>query len=326
MRVRIAASIGVAAAAIAVGAFVLAHRARPKAPPATAAPVLAGDLILPGRIEARHIVPIGATADGVVEVRLADSGQEVGEGQLLARIKNTALEAERDRAQADLERSQSRAAEIEGSIAAARLEASRAAADSTRANGEFARAEKMFQRQQLLFREGATPRLTYEKSLKDYEMARTEQETLSQVSRQADDRVSALVQDLELARKNLDEKTRELDHAKEDLLATEIFSPVGGIVVANKAEPGSQVDRTTKDLFQIAVDLSLLRVVVDLAPDALPRVRTGQQAVIQLADLPNEGLPGEVSEVGQGRAVIDFVSPSPGIRPGLTAHVRIKLP
>jgi multidrug resistance efflux pump len=85
------------------------------------------------------------------------------------------------------------------------------------------------------------------------------------------------------------------------------------------------VNQDLKDLFQIAVELSSLEVVVEPEPPVLERIRPGQEAVIQVAEIPGEGLPGKVREIKSGQVVVEFVSPSPAVQPGLTAQVRIKL-
>jgi multidrug efflux pump subunit AcrA (membrane-fusion protein) len=80
-----------------------------------------------------------------------------------------------------------------------------------------------------------------------------------------------------------------------------------------------------EDLFVIATDLVNLRVVVDAPPPELAKIRPGQEAVIQIAELP-DGVLGKVSEVQEGRAVIEFTNPNPAVvKPGMTVHVLIKV-
>jgi hypothetical protein len=56
----------------------------------------------------------------------------------------------------------------------------------------------------------------------------------------------------------------------------------------------------------------------------LARIRAGQQALLTFSDLP-EPVGGTVKQAGGGEAVIEFTSPSPVLRPGMTAEIRIKL-
>jgi multidrug efflux pump subunit AcrA (membrane-fusion protein) len=158
----------VVAAAVAAGALSLRRRPAPAQPApmqAQSDAAAGGDLLLTGKIRARNVVGVGATVAGNIEVFLADVGQEVEEGQLLARIASQGLETGREMASMALETAQSRVTKLEAAITSARLEASRAAADAARAREEFDRAEKAYRRQGMLHREGATPRNVYEKSM-----------------------------------------------------------------------------------------------------------------------------------------------------------------
>ena len=149
----------------------------------------------------------------------------------------------RDLARSELERAQSRLTNLEASVVAARLEASRAGADASRSRSDFDAAEKAYLRQQLLYREGATPRLVFEKAERDYLRAKSEYETLAAVAKASDQRVDALLKDVDAARKNLAGKTADLEDADADLLAAEVHSPVDGMVVARRRSEERRVGK-----------------------------------------------------------------------------------
>lgn len=316
--------------AIAAGALSLLRRgpapeARVVAPALSPPPFAGSEISLPGKIRAQKMVPVAVSIDGIVEFLSGEVGQEVYEGQLLAQIKNTGLEAAQQVATADAERAQTRLNTLEGNLIAARLEASRAHAEASRSQTDFERAEKVYARQQMLFNEGATPRVVFEKAQKEFELVQAEFRGLAAVARVADDRAASLQKEIDNARRVLAEKDQELETAQQNLAACEIHSPVDGIVVSRGKQSGDEVNQDLKDLFQIAVELSSLEVVVEPEPPVLERIRPGQEAVIQVAEIPGEGLPGKVREIKSGQVVVEFVSPSPAVRPGLTAQVRIKL-
>ena len=50
---------------------------------------------LAGKVEAQHVVPVGVQVNGEIESFGAEPGQDVYEGQVLARISNQALEGAR---------------------------------------------------------------------------------------------------------------------------------------------------------------------------------------------------------------------------------------
>ncbi len=316
-----------ALAALGVGVVALVRHNRPAEAVRAQTPVPppASDVSLTGKIQAVHVLDVPAPIEGSIDEFFKDAGQEVYEGELIARLKNTTLESARDQAGADLERAQSRVARLESSLVSARLEASRARADAVRSRGESERLEKLFLRQQLLYREGATPRLVFEKSQKEYREAHAEYTSLEAVAKQAEERVEALTKELDAARRVLDDRNQDLEQAKADLAATEVHSPVDGLVVARRGAAGQEVDRNMKDLFQIAVDLTLLQLVVDPEPPLLDRIKPGAPALVQVAEVGGEGLAGSVKDVKDGRVVVEFRNPSPAVKPGLTAQVVIKL-
>ena len=316
-------------AAAAAGALTWLKRGAPQhsEPPGRAAAVrpAASDLSLPGIIQALHVVPAGAPVTGTVESLLVDVGQDVFEGQLLAQIGSHGLESAREEAARAAQNAQEKVDAIESRIVAARLEAARSRAEANRARDQFERAEKAYQRQQMLNREGATPRLAYEKSEREFETARTQFNSLDELARQAEDRSSELMHEMEAAKRALNERNADLESATTEAAGAEIRSPVSGVVVARKGEPGKllQPDEA-KDLFEIAADLSQLVVQIQPDPAALKRLRPGQDALVFTADLPG-AIPGTLKEVRGGDAIVVFTSPSAVIRPGMTAQVRLRL-
>jgi len=303
----------------------LRHEASEKATETRKTPAALGELSLPGRIQAQHVVPVGAPVTGTIDSFLVDIGQEVSEGQLLARIASQGLESAREEAVRSAQNSQEKVNPIEGRIIAARLEASRARADASRSRDQFDRAEKTYLRQQMLHREGATPRLVYEKAEREFETARSEFNSLDELARQAESRVNDLIRDLDVARRSLEEHNAELESATAQSAGAEIRSPVSGILVARKGEPGKVIGpQDAKDLLEIAADLSQLAVLIHVEPPALQRIRPGQDALVIVADL-NGVIPAAVKEIKGGDVTLSFVSPSPVIRPGMTAQVRLKL-
>ena len=314
-------------AAVAVGALLLLRRPAPASRAALApapATVVGPEVSLPGRIRAQSIVAVAVPVEGAIESLLVEAGQPVYEGQLLGRVRNTGLEGAQQEAVADAERAQERYSQLQNELIVARLEASRARADAARAQGEQDRAERAYQRQQMLHREGATPRLVFEKSAAEFQSAKTDRDTRAELARVADDRLSNLVKSLDAARKTLEEKNQTLDAAREDAAAAEIHSPVDGFLVAVTKQPGDEVTTEVRDLFQIAVNLSALEAVLEPAQSALARIRPGQEALIQIVELPDV-IPGRVKQIQGAQVIVEFTSPNPAVRPGATAQVRIKL-
>jgi multidrug resistance efflux pump len=279
---------------------------------------------LPGVIEAAEVVAVPVPIDGTIERFLADVGQNVSEGQPLAQIRNSGLESERETTSVELSRERARVSTMESRLIAMRLEASRAREQAIRARGEVGAAEKKLQRQQLLFSKGAVGKLALDKAQQDFEAAQTDFDQLDQVARMSEQRAAEVTKELDTARQTLDNKTQAYEDATAQVASGEVVSPVDGFVLARRGQPGDEVTIEMEDLFRIAVNLSSLKVMVQPEPPVLERIRPGQEAVIQIAELP-EGIVGKVSEVQGNQVWIEFTNTSPIVKPGMTAQVVVKL-
>jgi multidrug resistance efflux pump len=313
-------------AAIAAGALsvLLQTPKKPEAAKAQTQPVVT-EIVVAAKLQAATVVNVGVPIAGKIEAFNAEPGDEVYEGQLLAQVRSAGLQDAQEAAVVELERAQARVNNIESSIAASRLEASRAAADASRVRSDLDRATRHYQRQKMLLEEGATPRLTFEKAERDFRTVEAESKNLDQVAKQSEERVDSLQRELDNAQKLLQDKAENLEGLNERMAAGDISSPVNGIVAGRRGQVGEEVNPTIKDLFQIATDLSLMEAVAEPGATELARIKPGQEAFIALAESPDELLPGLVKKIEQGRVTIEFKSPNPAIKPGLTAQVRIKL-
>lgn len=322
------ASVAVILLGAALGAITLLLRPPKEAPPTPvlSSPALpAEEVTLTGLVRARHVVGMPAPIEGTLLELMVAIGEEVHEGQLLAQIRNTAVEDEVRAASEEVRRLEDRLRNQESAFLAARLEASRANADFSRAQSEFFQAEKAALRQQVLHREGATPRRVYEEAQAEFKAREKEYEILRQAATAADERVSAILNEMEAVRKALQEAKQRMEFASSDLLATDVISPVNGVITGMAARAGDEVHPEVGDLFQIAVDLLRMEVVVAPERPVLEKIRPGQEASVHVAEAPSEVFYGSVREVAGSDVVVEFTSPTPVVMPGQSAHVRIKL-
>ncbi len=282
------------------------------------------EIALPGTVRARRTVDVAAPLDGTLDQYLVDVGEQVFEGEVLARIKSPAADAAAENARVDAERAQARVTELEAQLGVARLEASRAHSDAARAKAAIETTRKNFERQQLLMQAGATPRLDFEKARQDYKDANSQSGEFDFTAEKADERITELTKQIADAKAAVSAKGGDLDAAEARMSAGEVRSPVDGVVVARRGKPGDSVDRGVKDLIEIAVDLSALEVVLQADPKTARRLRQGQAAQIEIAEAP-AAIPGTVQEIAGGRVIVDFTNPSVAIKPGLAAVVKIKV-
>jgi multidrug efflux pump subunit AcrA (membrane-fusion protein) len=276
------------------------------------------EIVLQGRVEAVHTVPVAVGIAGEVDTFSADVGQDVFEGQILARIVNQGLETGRDTAQRALQAAETKLSTLETSISAARLEAVRAHTDSARAIEDLNRAAKAYDRQKLLHAAGATARNTYEKSEKDFEAARSESEGTAELAKHADAQVEGLVKEYDELKKTIEDKKKELEEVQAALAATEVHAPVAGVVVARQGDIGKTLtQQEAAELFRIATDISALDV--KFAPD--PGMKKGDTVTLTFGEAAVDSLPAVIQEIKNGEARAEFTSANPAIRPGMTCSI-----
>ena len=313
--------LGAAAIAIAAGGLVMMRRTpRVQATRAAVPASLPRDVILSGRVVPRTTVAVTAPMAGTLEAFFVDAGAEVIQGQLLGRIRNAPSDTAVQEAEAELDRVQGSITALNGEQLAARLEVSRADADRSRAQGELERLQKAYVRQKGLWDAGATARLTFEKSEKDYNDAKTAMETLDAASKAAAARAEAVAREIDTANQAVTEKTAAIERAKEQATSGEIHSPADGIVVARHGEPGEPVTSATK-LMEIATGLTALQAIVAVDPSTLARVHAGQAATVKFGD---EEIAGAVQEVRGGDVVVYFNSAAPITKLDVAVQVKIK--
>jgi HlyD family secretion protein len=316
-------------AAALVGALVVWRRQQPApAPPPQAKQeqTVPNDFSIQGKVEAREVIGVKAPSDGTIEEYLVIVGEEVFEGQLLARIKNPSLEAEKERVKEVADKAQERVNVLESQLLAARLESVCVCAEVARVQDDYTRTDRIAQRESMLNKEGATPRLKYEKAVNDFTTAKLEYESSQARSKIAEARVGELMKEIEAAKKTAEDKSNALEEVESDLQSTLVHSPADGIVLDRKGDAGADVKKAEDDVFRIATDLGQLQVVIEPPPPVLAKLAPGMQAMVFLAENAAEPLNAEINRIDQdGKVVIFFGSPDPSIKPGVTAQVRITL-
>ncbi len=300
------------------------YQRRQSPPPASAANAAPDPVqtTYTGKIRARKSVLVPAPIDGTVEELTVTDGEEVFEGQVLGKIQNTAMETAKQSAAEELEKLKSKLTDLESQLIAARLESSRAAAEAVRVRSELETASRNFERQKLLFREGAGAKKSYDKAEADFASLAEENKRLENSLRVAEARASAVQKFVDEARAKATDATEEAEQAEAELLTGEIKAPVSGLLVSHKKDNGDEVTRDIADLFEIAIDLTDLEVVVDVPAALTGKIAAGSNALVQIAEAGPTPLAAKVREVKEGQAFVEFLSPSPSIRPSMTAQVR----
>jgi HlyD family secretion protein len=315
------------AAGIVGGVLSMRRRPAPAVParnPA-AAVVTTSEVTLNGLIRPQHVVTVGSGIEGNIEAFLADTGDDVYQGQALARIGSAGLENNREAANSAAEHAQGDVSRAEVQVNSTRLEASRADAEAQRARLERERTRRVFERQTTLHEAGATPPIVFEKSRKEYQAAVANSEVMDNAARSSREQVQAALNQLAAAKTALVQRSQELQNAEQAVQDAEVRSPVDGTVVGRKGDVGKPVQEAGDAMFTIATDLYALEVPLDAAPPLLNRLHPGSAATVFVLDLQCGGIPGQVKAIQGGQAIVEFSSTMPAIRPGMRADVHLRL-
>jgi multidrug efflux pump subunit AcrA (membrane-fusion protein) len=279
---------------------------------------------LAGKIEATQVVTVPVPLDGRIDSMSVSVGQEVYEGQLLAQIRSAGLETDRDAASEELNRLNTRLFTLDSHVIELNMKAAQAKEEAGRVRADLGAAQNHLQRQQMLVKEGAGKRLDLEKAQQDLDTLAARFDGLDKVAKIAESRAAEASKEQDALRKEVTDRTRQHEGAVAQVASGEVVSPASGLVIAKRGEPGEDVTVDIEDLFTIATNLTALRVVLQPEPPVLAEIKVGQEAIIQVAELP-DGILAQVAEVRDGQVLIEFNSPSPIVRPGMTVQVFVKL-
>lgn len=318
-------SVAAVLAGAGLGALSLHWKSRGAAPVRKSGAALidaAPEVTLQGKLRPQHVVSVTSEIAGDIDSFIVDVGEDVFAGEVLAQIGSAGLEDQRNAAETAAAEAREQSARAESNVATVRLEASRAEADRQRSRTALDKARAVFDRQETLHKAGATPRLTWEKAQRDLQSAQQEYDAIEKAARAAAEQQQAAVDALTAAQKVVTERSEALSAARNNLQSGEVRSPVDGTVVARNGEIGKPAG---DEIFEIATDLFALEVSVDADQAVLQRLRAGEAALVSIRDLQNAGFTGQIREIKDGKATVEFNCTLPGVRPGMPVEVRLRL-
>lgn len=279
-----------------------------------------------GNLTSGDVRPVAPTTDGTVQEVLAQAGQDVTQGQVLARLGSPALEQVRVRARDALLGVQ------DDQVAA--LQAARSAVGAAGRNVQTAAAAVPLAPRSLegaegLYALGGVARL-------DVETARVKAADAVRAEQAAGDTLSAAQEALRVARRSADLKTQaardDLDRAVQALQDLVLRAPILGRVVDLNLRVGARVTAGTAALS--VASLKDVAVALSLDETLAGRVRAGQSARITDGE---RTWPGEIVKVasatsaasGQSAPTVAaqarFVQLPAGLRLGGSASVEVRV-
>ncbi len=231
-----------------------------------------------GTLEPQELVDVGAQVTGEIKefgIDLAgkrvDYGSEVQAGQLLARIDDTIVELDIQRAEASVAQAKAQILSADASIAQAQ-------ANYNKALRDLERARKL----------GVGDAL----SQMDYDQYVNAEETASANLQSAKAQQATAAAQLQSAEAQLKSELRNRDY-------THIKSPVDGTVVVRQVNVGQTVvsSMSASTLFLVARDLSKMQIWASVNEADIAKVKPGQEVRYTVDALPNENFTGVVNKI-----------------------------
>lgn len=337
-RNRLLLALLVALAAVISGGWWYAHRAasETESGPLTATVVrrdFSSSVLATGAVQAQvgAEVRVGARISGKVERLLANIGDPVTKGQVLAGVEKADLEATVAQREAELQLAQAKVSAVENllpkEIQQAELEMSRYQATRTLCEQEIARETRLFE-------SAATSQQAVEEAEESLAVVQAQLNSAEQAyelakARYEEDRKQALA---EVARAR-----SALDNAQVQLSYATVTAPIDGVIAMVSTEEGETVAAGMQaPTFVTIIDLERLQVDAYVDEVDIGKVEVGQRAVFTVDAFSATEFEGRVAaiypkaviqdNVVNYDVVIDIETPYEGrLRPEMTASVTIFL-
>lgn len=249
-----------------------------------------------GALEPIKTVEVGIEVSGTVETVEVDYNDRVEEGQVLAQIDTSKLEAQTLQSEAALEAAKAKLLQAQATVKEAEL--------------QMARLEEIKK-----LSDGKMP------SKYDYDAQK------AVVARAHADEASA--------KAAVSQAQATVDGNRSDLAKAVVHSPVNGIVLERSVEPGQTVAAQFQSpvLFTLAEDLTLMELQADVDEADVGKVKEGQDATFTVDAYPDQEFPARITQVRFGSETVEGVVTYKTIlsvdnsglilRPGMTATAQI---
>jgi RND family efflux transporter MFP subunit len=266
------------------------------------------DLALPGNVQALTEAVVFARADGYVKRRLADIGDRVKSGQLLAEVESPELDQQIREAQATLRRAQSSQRQAEAALA------------QSKAN--MGLAEATARRWQTLVTKGVLSKQDGDEK----------QSALD--ARTAD--VEAAGAAVQAARDNIAANEATVQRFSELQSFRQVRAPFAGIITARNIDVGSLVsagsNTSVRELFRLA-QTHILRVFVNVPQSEMTAIRPGIPCTLEVEELKGKEFQGRVTRTANSLDAssrtllteIQVPNISGQLLPGIYATVHFKI-
>ena len=249
-----------------------------------------------GNIEPTNTVDVGIEVSGTISEVLVDYNDQVQIGQVMARLDTTKLN--------------SKVVSSKAALARAQATISEAKAGLKNSQNEWERVRTMY----------ASTGGNYP--------SKQEMDNISTTVEKAKAQLAAAVA-------QSDQATAQLNADQDDLRKAVVISPVNGIVLERKIEPGQTVvaSMQTPILFKMAEDLTKMRVIVSVDEADVGEVKEKQKVRFNVDAYADQQFEGQITQLRMNSAVVNGVVTYEAVvevhnddlllRPGMTANASI---
>lgn len=231
-----------------------------------------------GSLFAFDEVTVSSEAEGRVEQVLADVGDRVTKGQVLARISPVEMELSVEQQRAALRQARARLGLNEET---GELKDVREAAEVRKAAADLADAEQKFKRAQSLLETGVIARQVYDEAESRYKAAKAAYDLA--------------VQQVENMRASMQQTQATLNLASKRLRDAQIRAPFAGHVKAREVTVGQYLKVQTPVMTIVNADP--LRVRLNVPEKMSPWVRVGRAVRITLEAFPGRDFTGRITRI-----------------------------
>ena len=276
-------------------------------------PVTRGDIVdvvgATGTLQPVRTVQVGSQVSGTIQWLGADFNSIVRQGQVIARIDPSLLQAQVEQARANLVR--------------AKADLIRYQADIERTKVALIDAQQKFGRAKELTERNLQPQ-------SDLDTAKTAVDTVQAQLQSSQASLQSGQAQMVQAEAALNQTQVNLDHAV-------IAAPIDGIVIQRSVDVGQTVAASLQSptLFAIAADLTQMQATANIDEADVGRIRPGQRATFRVDAYPGEEFEGTVAQIRLQPVVVQNVTtygtvinvPNQALKlkPGMTANVRVEI-
>lgn len=249
-----------------------------------------------GNLEPTNTVDVGIEVSGTIDTVLVDYNDHVHKGQILARLDTTRLTAAVTSSQALLQKSQANEQSAKATVDNAAIENERARTMYASTNGNYPSRKEMQSSATMLLQSQAS---------------------------------------LAAAKAQVAQSYAQLKSDEDNLRKAVVVSPIEGIILARKVEPGQTVvaSMQTPVLFALAEDLTQMKALVSVDEADIGGVKENQKVLFTVDAYPNREFEGKIIQLRLNSAIVNGVVTYEAVihvnnsdlllRPGMTASASI---